>query len=96
MCFIFTASAAIANVCIAFFTTPASAGQEGISGKYPILLASAEGDMLAQNASNPGITIDLIVSISNKLVSGTLHNSESSSSCSPSLIPCIMICLPEI
>ena len=33
-----------------------------------ISLVLAEGDMLAQNASNPGITMDLFVSISNKWV----------------------------
>ena len=52
VCFIFTASAALTNVCIAFFTTPASVGQWGISGKYPISLALAEDDMLARNALN--------------------------------------------
>ena len=50
------------------FTTPASVGEVVVSGKYSISLALAEGDMLAQNASNPGITMDLFVSISNKWV----------------------------
>ena len=68
VCFIFTASATLTNVCIAFFTTPASVGQDGISGKCTISLALAEGEILAQNSLNPGITMDLFVSISNKLV----------------------------
>ena len=66
--FICTASAAITNFCIAFFPTPASVGEEVMSVDYPISLALSEGDMLAQNALNPGITMDLFVSISNKLV----------------------------
>ena len=35
---------------------------------YPISIDLAEGDMLAENVLNPGITMALFVSISNKLV----------------------------
>ena len=58
--FIFTVSTALTNVCIAFFTTPASVGEEVMSGKYLISLALAEGDMLAQNELNPGISDKLV------------------------------------